>query len=217
VPHSAYGDANPAFSPDGHTLAFNRCDTIDVSDLYLLPLSPDLRPTGAPKRITFDHRSTGQPTWSVDGRALIFASNRGGTPSLWRVPVDRSSPPEPVAFAGDGVAMPVVAQRAHRLAYVRSVSDTNIWQVTVPAPGQPVTPPVPVIASASINDMPQISPDGRNVVFSSTRSGAQEIWMAGSDGSHPVQMTSFGRHSGTPRWSPDGTQIVFDSNASGLF
>ena len=214
--HSDYGDLNPAFSPDGRTLAFSRCNTVDVSDIYLLPVSADLRPAVAPKRITFDNR-TDQPAWSSDGRGLIVASNRGGTSGLWRVPIDASGPPEPVAFAGDGVAMPAVAQHAHRLAYVRSVSDTNIWQVNVPAPGKPASPPLQVIASALIDEMPQISSDGQKVVFASSRSGAREIWMAASDGSHPVQMTSFGRHSGTPRWSPDGTKIGFDSNLSGLF
>jgi Tol biopolymer transport system component len=100
------------------------------------------------------------------------------------------------------------------LAYVRVLRDTNIWQLKVPAPAHAATPPVPVVASTLVDRAAQLSPDGRKVVFQSDRSGASEIWVAQSDGSHPVPLTSFGRgHSGMPCWSPDGTQIVFESNA----
>jgi Tol biopolymer transport system component/DNA-binding winged helix-turn-helix (wHTH) protein len=214
--HAQYGDVDPAFSPDGRMVAFTRRETIDVSDLYVLAVGGDLRPTGPPKRITSDHRRTGQPAWSSDGRTLIFASNRGGTSGLWRVPVDATRPPEPVPFAGDGAASPVLSQDGQRLAYVRSISDSNIWKVNVPAPGRPVGQPVKLIASSAIDEMPHVSRDGK-VAFCSSRSGSREIWVESNDGSPPVQLTSFGQHSGTPRWSPDGTQIAFDSNVSGVF
>ena len=210
-------ELNPSFSPDGRLLAFSRSPTVDVSDIYVLRVSADLHPTEAPKRVTFDNRWTDQPTWSSDGRSVIFVSNRAGTAGLWRLPVDASRPPEPVAFAGDAVAMPVMAPHAPRLAYVRSTVDTNIWELTAPRPGQPVTSRRQVIASAAAENMPHISPDGQRVAFSSSRSGTPEIWVAGIDGSRPIQMTMLGRHSGSPRWSPDGKQIAFDSNASGVF
>jgi Tol biopolymer transport system component len=39
-----------------------------------------------------------------------------------------------------------------------------------------------------------------------------------SDGSNPVQLTSFrGPNVTCPRWSPDGGRIAFDSNAEGEF
>jgi len=40
---------------------------------------------------------------------------------------------------------------------------------------------------------------------------AEEIWVANADGSQPVQLTTFGRHSGSPAWSSDGHWLVFDS------
>jgi Tol biopolymer transport system component len=59
---------------------------------------------------------------------------------------------------------------------------------------------------------PQYSPDGKRIVFQSTRSGSFEIWRADADGSNLVQLTSFGGPlTGTPRWSPDGRQISFDT------
>jgi Tol biopolymer transport system component len=52
----------------------------------------------------------------------------------------------------------------------------------------------------------------------SDRSGNSEIWVCGSDGTNPLQITSFGGPDvTTPRWSPDGERIAFDSNAAGEF
>ena len=45
-------DSCPAFSPDGRTLAFCRWVDWDISDLYLLDLSRDLKPVGEPRRLT---------------------------------------------------------------------------------------------------------------------------------------------------------------------
>jgi Tol biopolymer transport system component len=60
------------------------------------------------------------------------------------------------------------------------------------------------------------SPDGNRIAFSSDRTGTFEIWVADSDGSHAVQLTSFaGPITGTPRWSPDGNWIAFDSRPGG--
>jgi eukaryotic-like serine/threonine-protein kinase len=40
--------------------------------------------------------------------------------------------------------------------------------------------------------------------------------MSDADGSHPVQLTTFGGgQAGTPRWSPDGRRLVFDSTQAG--
>jgi Tol biopolymer transport system component len=50
----------------------------------------------------------------------------------------------------------------------------------------------------------------------SDRSGDLEIWVCDSDGSNPVQLTSFrGPMVTNPRWSPDGGRIAFDSDAEG--
>jgi sugar lactone lactonase YvrE len=56
----------------------------------------------------------------------------------------------------------------------------------------------------------EFSPDGKRVVFASTRSGNPEIWVADADGSNSVRLT-FSTASGSPRWSPDGKLIVYDT------
>lgn len=55
------------------------------------------------------------------------------------------------------------------------------------------------------------SPDGSQLIFSSNRTGWDELWVAEMDCSRIRQLTNF-RESGvgSSQWSPDGQQITFD-------
>jgi len=66
-----------------------------VDDLFLVPIEG-----GVPRRLTFDNREIyGPPSWTEDGKDLIFSSARAGLPSLWRLPV-AGGDPRAVAEAG---------------------------------------------------------------------------------------------------------------------
>jgi serine/threonine protein kinase len=59
-------------------------------------------------------------------------------------------------------------------------------------------------------DSPRLTPDGKNIVFVSYRSGIPNLWRVGLDGTNPTQITSGGEDY-RPAISPDGKWIVFDS------
>lgn len=59
------------------------------------------------------------------------------------------------------------------------------------------------------NFSPAVSPDGRYLVFVSTRSGDPNIWRSDRDGSEPVQLTRDPGIEGNPVFSPDSKWIFY--------
>jgi Tol biopolymer transport system component len=62
---------------------------------------------------------------------------------------------------------------------------------------------------------PAVSPDGRYVVFTSTRSGATKLWRVDIEGGNLRQLTSQPNEDNCARYTPDGKWIVFQSWRSG--
>ena len=209
-PRGTLGDTTPAFSPDGKSLAFVR-DTLDVREIYVLPLSG-----GSPTQITFDHADIQGIAWTPASDKLIFASSRQGQTSLWRISAKGGTPQRlPIAGAGWAVR-PALNRRGNRLAYTSVIYSSSLWRASITSDHKIVRPLEKFIASTGLEEGPQYSPDGKHIVFQSTRTGYHEIWRADADGSNPIQLTHFAKNlTGTPRWSPDSRWITFDSRPAG--
>jgi Tol biopolymer transport system component/predicted Ser/Thr protein kinase len=201
---------NPAFSLDGTTLAFVAGPGFLSQDIFLVNVS-----SGEPKRLTFDNCNIAGLSWTSDGREIIFSSNRGGLFALWRIS-SAGGEPQPVTSAGGDSLSPTISRHGNRLAYVHMKVNSNIWRTAATQSKLHGASPTKLIDSTRGQWQPEYSPDGKNIVFVSDRSGSQEIWACDSSGSGAIQLTSFrGPPTGTPRWSPDGQRIAFDSRASG--
>jgi Tol biopolymer transport system component len=212
-PSGGFLDVSPRFSPDGRKVAFARYySTEHAGDIYLVSL-----PNGEPSRLMFDEAVVSGPAWTSDGKYLVFSSDRlGDTHRLWKI---RASGGEPEALAAgqeDAVA-PALSRDGRRLAYTRPLQGTSIWRFEVNRAGGRGTLPTQLIASTAQDLGPQISSDGKRIVFASDRTGSWELWACDSDGSNPVQVTSHNgpAMAGTPRWSPDGREIAFDFDPEG--
>ncbi|MBP1970134.1 acylaminoacyl-peptidase [Virgibacillus natechei] len=62
------------------------------------------------------------------------------------------------------------------------------------------------------NSNPRFSPDGKQVVFQSNRSGLPQLWILHTDGGEARQLTTFKNGAGKPNWSKDGKHIIFSAS-----
>ena len=125
-PSGQDADYSPAFSPDGSRVAFVRGTLAGVvQDLYVVPTRG-----GEPKRLTFDRTwIKGSPTWTPDGRDIVFSSPRRGLLSLWRISASGRTP-RPLA----NIAMasyPSISGEGNQLVYLHQVNHDNIWRVAL--------------------------------------------------------------------------------------
>lgn len=201
------GDIGPAFSPDGKKIAFIRATENYVRDIYVMDAAG-----GEPRRVTNDNRYVNGIAWTGDSHSIVFASDRGGKFSLWRVSL-RGGEPERLSVGGDGAFAPAISPRGDKLAYAQRAARHSILRIDLKSPKSGATP---LLSSTQQDSAPQFSPDGSKIAFESWRSGTQEIWVGASNGTDLVKLTSFeGPLTGSPSWSPDGQQLAFDSRPKG--
>jgi len=66
-----------------------------------------------------------------------------------------------------------------------------------------------ITSGPAFDAQPRYSPDGRAIVFTSDRSGAENLWLADADGTNPRAITR-GDNAlyASPDWAPDGEYVV---------
>jgi Tol biopolymer transport system component len=216
---NSVGDAYPSLSPDGHWLAFVRVFGSGMNDIAVVGVDRNLRPQGAPRRVTFDSQYARDPVWRPDSRSIVFASRRRGRISLWEVAFPGTANSQPVALGGEQAIEPVVDPTGSRILYCRFTPVDVLARLDLT--GGPDAVPTKLLYSRKEARNPAYSPDGRRIVFESTSSGFVEVWVCDNDGSNQKQLTSLRSPvAGTPRWSPDGRWIAFDAKItekSGIF
>lgn len=181
-----------AFSPDGLQVVggFNGDD--------FGPLGVASAPGRCFTKITHPHGGDwdGEPSWSPDGRSLVFVRNTGGTPLLYTVRADGTH----LRRIGHG-GNPVWSSTG-RIAFMRFRHDYDRYSIyTSTATGKDVRR----LTYGRYDASPAWSPDGRRIVFE--RAG--DIASIAADGGDLRALTQNPRAEGDPAYSPDGTQIVF--------
>ena len=193
------GSEDPAWSPDGKRIAFDR-----QSDVWVMNADGshevDLTP-GADGG--FD------PTWSPDGKKIayldthasqIFTMNPDGSDQT-QLTFDSSGALDP-AWSPDGKK---IAFRTSRAGY----QNIDIWVVNVKTGSE-----ADLTNSPDCDEQPDWSPDGSKIVFVSCRQAGGNLWIMNADGSDPTPVGTPNAYAAPehPVWSPDGSRIVMGAN-----
>jgi TolB protein len=179
----------PAWSPDGARLAFS--STRDGNpEIYVVN-----RDGSNLRRITNHPGIDITPTWSPTGTQIAFTSDRSGTPQIYVVGSDGLNLAKRTA---DGYCDRPTWSPApyNEIAYSsRSGPGFDIRVIDV------VTGVSKALTfGEGTNESPAFSPNGRHVVFTSTRSGKAQVFTMARDGKDVRQITRIGNNE-KPDWS----------------
>lgn len=198
TPQGLFFQTEPAWSPDGSTIAFasKRSGTFD---LYAMHADG----TGT-RRLTSTKEDDGQPSWSADGKRVVFA--RGTPGRLFVMAVDGSGA-RPLTEGGAEETEPACSPDGRWIAYVRRESGTSIRELWLVRPDGSQARALTKLGGVA--QAPAWSPDGKRIVFSADAGESRfDIYTVGADGKD-VQLVTSGEDSFEPDWSPDGKTIAF--------
>ena len=185
---------SPTWSPDGSQVMFSSSMQGGDPALYMSDASGN-----RPKRLTFAARGADtSPSWNPKtGQSVLFVSDRGGLPQLYLMNADGTDAQKldlpdmgyviDPSWSPNGQLMAFSWRRpsGNYDIYVMDVASRRIIEIT---------------RDSGRNERPSWAPDGRHIVFESTRSGTRQIWTMLADGTSPHQLTTSG-HNESPNWS----------------
>jgi eukaryotic-like serine/threonine-protein kinase len=187
-------------SPDGQRVALRSAKAND--DIHVFDI-----PRASLTRFTYEGGDEQNPVWTPDGKRLAYASQRGGTPTMYWKTADGNGTPEkilapqhpqrPSSFSPDGKF----------LAYteVHPQSGLDIWTVRLDDSSRQ---PEPFLRTPFDEDLPLFSPDGHWLAYRSNESGKMEVYVAQFPGAAVKRQISIDGGD-QPMWAPDGKQLFY--------
>lgn len=188
-------NSSPAWSPDGTRLMFMSSQHGDP-ELFTVDVT-----TGRDlKRITYSAGGDTSPAWNPKtGQTVAFVSDRGGIPQLYMMNADGTNVQKIVLDASMGYVIdPAWSPNGELLAFSWRRPSGN-YDIYVMNPS--TSEIVELTRDAGRNERPSWAPDGRHLVFESTRTGTRQIWTMLADGTMQRQLTFEGNNE-SPNWSP---------------
>lgn len=180
----------PAVSPDGKKIA---CviSKKGNADIYVLDLKGKII-----KQLTSRRSIESSPTWSPDSRRIAFSSDRTGSPQIYVMDSDGLDTRR-ITYQGSYNDSPLWSMRGDRITLVSRTKTGRFNLVSVDTSGADYR----VLTDLGTNENPHFSPDGKHLIFSSTRLGGQDIYTMDISGRNQRRLTR-NQNCSNPAWGP---------------
>lgn len=180
----------PAISPDGQRIACVLTKDGN-SEIYVLDITGKII-----KRLT-DHKAIESgPSWSPDGRLIAFTSDRTGSPQVYTMDADGLNVKR-LTYEGNYNDSPLWSARGNRVTFVSRTKSGRFDLASIDTSGEDFR----ILTQVGQNENPHFSPDGKQLVFTSTRLGTFDIYTSDLSGRNQRRLTRSGDCS-NPIWGP---------------
>jgi Tol biopolymer transport system component/C-terminal processing protease CtpA/Prc len=201
-------------SPDSKTVAF----TVR-GEIWTVPVTKGRGPNkdDATQLTTWEGVDE-QPTWTPDGKAVFFVSDRAGGRRLYRMEVATKKATE-ITREDAAVLNLRITPDKKSLSFWQTGKNGGLY--TVPVEGGE---PKRIISRPQFTGFDyDWSPDGRWVAYADVLIGsgyyyweqARNVFVVNAETGEQRNVTQLAASHGTPRWSPDGRYLFFGSNREG--
>ena len=200
-------DSNPAFSPDGESIAYSS-DHTGKFEIYIRSIAPD----GRDIQLTTDSQQNFDPAWSPDGKRIAYYSmNRHGIfvmPALGGVAKQLTEFGSHPAWSPDGQWVAFQGISSPDLDAM-PMGRSTLWIVS--SQGGAPRQLTQVNSPPGSHYAPSWSPDGKRIAFMNFNTVSPQVWSISAAGDGLQSITQHGTGDKSwPGYAPDGKSIYYN-------
>ncbi len=164
------------------------------SEIYLLNFEGNVV-----ERLTRNFATDVNPSFSPDGKDLVFVSDRDGSVQIYRRKSEGNERARRLTYRGLNNTAPDWSPKGDRILFSGMDTDGFFDVFSMNREGGDM---IRLTYDSKNNEEPSWSPDGQLIVFCSNREGQYHLYSMRADGTHQIRLTHKPWRHAMPTWGP---------------